>query len=405
MKKYVFFTFSIYNVGGSQIYIRNKTNYLIQNGWQVFVFSFQTGESVIQELMKYSDFCFKELSYPPYLQSEKKVEKICNKIADIVSCNEADEVIVESNDLYLGVWGEKVASILHARHLLYSLQEKNIILFDSFYHFLKFKLDRKELVGIDDKSLRFLFFSYLPLNNIPIYTLPALSTNVIENVSCNFPIGNVEADHTILVMSRIDKTFIYPLMIELFKYVNEHLDFVYNIWLLGGGSQNQLAKIDEIFRTCKNVNFYCSGFIYPIPFSLLQKADVAIASSGCVKIISRAGIPTISIDANDLMPIGIFGHTTINALYRNGEEIVPLQVLLDDIVIKKKYKKKEVECENPIVDYSSHLAFVSSIDKPFAYYDFSKLKLPLIEKMKSLIIRFLGVKVYEFVKSLFFIFY
>ena len=62
MKKYVFLTTSIRNVGGAQLYISRKLDYLKENGWDVDVFFYNDGKVVIPNLECFKDNCVNELS-------------------------------------------------------------------------------------------------------------------------------------------------------------------------------------------------------------------------------------------------------------------------------------------------------------------------------------------------------
>ena len=71
MKKYIFLDTSIVNVGGGQLYVKTKSEYLKSIGYRVYAFSYVKGDVVIKELLEYKPYIITELEIPPSTYSEK----------------------------------------------------------------------------------------------------------------------------------------------------------------------------------------------------------------------------------------------------------------------------------------------------------------------------------------------
>ena len=52
MKKYIIFLRDVHNIGGTQMYVANKVNYLRKNNWNVFVlhYGFNCGFCAVSKL-------------------------------------------------------------------------------------------------------------------------------------------------------------------------------------------------------------------------------------------------------------------------------------------------------------------------------------------------------------------
>lgn len=50
-KCYIFFTDSIVNIGGGQLYVKAKMEYLHREGWTVYIYSHINGEILIREFI------------------------------------------------------------------------------------------------------------------------------------------------------------------------------------------------------------------------------------------------------------------------------------------------------------------------------------------------------------------
>ena len=395
-RKYIFITFSIVEVGGSQIYVDKKKSALESCGWEVYVFSANQGHIIIDGLRdceKYIDFRY---GAPPVSFSKKTRHRIVNNLIDTIGM--AEEMIIESHSGIMGMWGELLAEKLHATHLLYSIEEKCTSLNASHLKFLQFKWEQKALAGITPTVLKHFFESQgIIIKEEQSYCLRAYGNSSLEDVptAIQMPSGL----ETIGLMGRLEKAFMYPTALSIAEYINNRQDRRFNVLVVGGGSKADINKIQSCFKGLTNCNLIMTGHLFPVPDALVSQVSVMVSSSGSCSLSRRVGVPTISIDGNDLKPIGVLGYTTNQILFRKEERPVELADLLDDILEEKIYKKEIKPFEPLKPDYTSHKQFVDGINMNMGSYDIDTITIPstyiIKMRLKRMLRRLVGYKRYE----------
>lgn len=398
MKKYIFFASCIKDMGGAQMYLRNKCLYLQTQGWDVSLVSAQKGKVYISELKKY-DWFIPELAFDYYLFSRKRRELIVNEITSRFIQKEYDDIVIESTCISECTWGEVVAEKTRARHLCFLLQEDNTVNSPTDRQFLKFKYERHELAGIVQQSLQNLFASFSPIIAEKSYYLPAYCNNVVEDVDCDI-LNRIDiqcVDHIIGCLSRLDKPFIIPAFKDFINYAQRHRDKKYLLLLIGGAPKGSSYEknINIMFKEVENVKLLITGYMYPVPSSLLDKCDAFFTSAGSSWVCKRSGVPTISYDANDLHPIGIMGRTTDNGIMRgDNEPVVELTQLLDEILEEKKYQKQPPSYELSKPDFSSHDTFLKGMSSNKEYFSFENTVLTKEENKLAILLKLCGAERY-----------
>lgn len=404
MNTYIFFTHSIVNVGGAEIYLRNKCNYLEKEGWRTYIFSYTQGEIIISDLKKYKTYIIPELFSPPMFFNKTQSNKVVEKIINNIEVNNSHNIIIESNNLYIALWGELIAKTLNAKHLLFNLQENDRIKSKGLYDFLSFKFHRKELVGIGSKSLQLLFKPFFAVSSEQSYYLSAFCNNPVEDINVS-SLNNEEfdEDYKIGSLGRLEKPYLKTAIEDIIDFTRKHQEFKFAVYFIGGC--NKKSKVDKIiekkFRECPNVRLIISGYMYPIPLSLIREFDVFLCSAGSVRVTSNLGIPTISYCAIDLHPLGVFGYTTHNSAFRDKEHLVNGSDLLDDILLKKLYTKKKCEYQPIEYNFSSHIQFINESNSNNEYYQLNKYSYSITEKIGLGILRIGGFRAF---KKAFFLF-
>lgn len=390
MKSYIFLTPNIFNVGGAQMYLKYKSEWLTEKGYKVIIISSKKGKYMINGLEKFKGFVVEGLYFYPhwfYKRKRKRIEKI---LLNIIGDN-TEEMIIESTSITVSVWGEIIAKYYNAKHLLYSLQENNEVFDPEILNFLKFKNIRRELAGINPQSIPQIF-KYKSINGP---CLKAYSLNIPEDYDYFLVNEIAKADYTIASIGRLDKPFVMPLIKEIISFAQMHDDKYFNFLMIGGSERNEIVKtLEKMVRKTSNVRMYITGFIYPIPLKLLQLPDVFISSSGACRVSSQQNKITVSIDSHDHKPIGIIGITTKNSIFRDDEPEVELSVLLKEILFDKKYHPTMINDDKPLsyVDYTDHLEFINKSDTSREYFNFEMVQ--SMNRYKRLILNFLGQRKY-----------
>lgn len=391
-KRYLILTHGIDSIGGGQLYVASKINYLKSNGWEVNLFAYIDGKVILPTLKVYEQNIIYELIHHPLSYTAS----LRNAILDRLSAECDENTIIESNSIMLSLWGELLAEKLKCKHLFYNINETSKCP-KPYLDYYRFKLYRNEFKGITDKSIPYFFSDLVTINPTQDYYLDAIyDLKQVEDY--NYALSDT-FDHnslTIGIVGRLDKPFVLHVTKELVKYFSIK-DCRFNIVYIGGaamGSNIERTLINEL-SVLKNVNVHFAGYLYPMPRNLVRCFDVCISSSGAVKSIAKEKILTISIDANDLKPIGIFGVTTYNSLYREEEEVVSLDLLLDDVLFFNKFSADCIDYEEKEQDYSEkwkpHVDFMKESCSIKDYY----VNFPKPGIFKIFIIRLLGISLYK----------
>lgn len=379
MRKYVFIIPTVANMGGAQMYIRNKLLWLRQQGWEVSVIVAQKGVARLKELQEF-DLVVPELAFDIYNYSPKKKKKVIDFIVKKVCRGRIDELVIESTCISESSWAEEVARCINAKHISFLLQEDNTIINKGVQDFFMFKLRRKELFGITDVSLATMFSSFYSIKKEDSYSLPAYCNNVEADVDSPYikKVKDAVCDYRIGMLSRLEKPFVTPAIKDFCLYAQAHHDKRFLLLLMGNAPKGS-GILDQIKGQIKeyatNISVIATGYLYPVPTKLLEMCDAFFTSAGSSWVCLRSGVPTISIDGNDFKPIGILGRTTQHSLFR-GENEPPLDFskLMDDILIEKKYTKASPSYRKGLPDFSDHMKAVEDSSSEKEYYDVESIQ-------------------------------
>ena len=398
LKKYIIITPCVTNMGGAQMYIRNKYTYMQKKGWDVDIITAQKGHIYISDLQKFN-FVIPELNFNVYLYPKSKREKILRTITERIITHPYDEIIIESTCGSESTWAEVLAKKIGAKHLFYNLQEQDSYQSKNMQDFLCFKYDRRELAGINAKSLYNFFLPFHPISEEQSYYLLAYCNNVEEDISSPLldKIDTSKYNHIIGCLTRLDKPFVESALNDFISYVNTNSEKKYLLLLIGGAPEESsyVQNIQNMFKAIHNVDLIITGYIFPVPIKLLDICNAFFTSAGSARVCMRSGIPTISYDANDYRPIGILGRTTNNSLMRaENEPIQDFSKLMDDILERNIYAKEPRTNIPNEPDFSSHDEFLASMSKENAYYNFDRVPLDHSERKLSMALRLIGAENY-----------
>lgn len=332
MKYYIFLTNTIGGYSGGPAYIRNKMSWLKENGWDVNVFD-STGQEFekvhLEDLKPYMHNRIEELYFNPNFLSTSRKKKVISKICQKVP--KAENVVVESNLPILALWGEMIASMLNAKHIVFLIAENLIIKDLRLYNFLKYKSNNKELFSINAKAYKMLFSKFEDVSDEENHWWLADNATPIVDVP-NKRLDSLPAsDLTISHFGRYKDYFPYMIQ-EVDNFASQHQNLKINFVFLGS---NKIKRKS----VSNNLTIIQLGSVSPIPKSFYDKSDVIIAAAGCASMSYNYGAVVISMDVSNNVPLGILGYTTLERTYRsnsnNNEE--SLSQILDNILIKRKY--------------------------------------------------------------------
>lgn len=400
IKTYILIEQSISGMGGGQMYIRNKIRFMEANGWKVYVFSAIRGEILIRDLIPHSNFIISELISSPMIYSKHTVARVINRILDFIG--NTGRTVIESGSPDSAYWGELLAKEINATHICFLLDElKDSLIPDEYIPFFEFKLNRKELAGINEKTLKMLFKEKSIINDDNNFWLSAVCQNVVEDYD-NQLLDEIPVSGTnIGCIGRLDKPYIMTVAKELFKFAESNPDLYFNFIFIGSSDSGVCRKkIQKLFTNLKNVHLILLGDIYPLPMELFRIVKIFISSAGSAGVSYRHGAITISIDANDLKAIGVLGYTTQQRLYRNDEPKQEICDLLEKILFKDYLKSFTYTPEKRLLTdeevLNSHIHFMEHSEKNKIYYPVEFMNIAGKDILKSKIRIILGARGYLF---------
>ncbi len=382
MRKYVFLTFAVAGIGGTQIFVRNKLLFLQRQGRQVTVITTEPGryeDICVEELRPFFPMITPELIRNPYLCSRKFRETLLCRLESFIAPEAGDEITIESNFMAVTLWGELLARRLKARHLIYLIQEDYHLPFPKWLRFFAFKYRRGELAANTPRALPKLFEGFMEIPSDRNGALAAPCSNVIEDCDSRFEALIGGADYYIGSLGRINKPFVPKMVADVVGYVRKHPDKQFQLVFFGGSPEpDDVDAVSAQTAEIPNLHLLVTGAIFPVPKRLIEKMDVFLSSAGAAKSSADLGIPTIVIDANDFEPIGVVHHTTEDLVHRNPSLPHKTTVsLLDEILFEKKYPRQapRIQDQGPEMEkiFGEHMAYFSRAVPESAYYPIWKV--------------------------------
>lgn len=381
--EYIIFTRSIVGIGGAEIYIRNKVKFLKECGISVTVISTKKGLIKIDDLKEWEENIIQECLYDPFLYTENQRYKILdiikNKLGNISSTK---QIVIESSFIQGSLWAELIAKFYNANNFSFLLDDIFPKLSDDTFEYFKFKLNRKELAGIHNKSLEWLFSNYLKLTENQKYYLSFTCINSIEDTKKAFNYRD-GYDISIGTISRLNKDSLHYIIDNVIAFAKRNLEKKIYYVLFGGGNKKLEKDLYKKFSSISNVCFEITGEMFPIPYDWVNKFDLFINVAGAARATWYSAIPTMSLDINTGEALGILGVHTTSTQYKTENDTEVWNTIeegLDDIFVKNKIDlssiRNQLEKKVIKVDFSEHLVFINasidSMDKE--YFDFEYYK-------------------------------
>ena len=380
-------------MGGGQLYTRNKVDYLKRHGWQVDVYTGRAGRLLLPEMKEYEENYYKELSYNPYYISKKRRNKIIHKI---IGNNIFDETIIETSKHNFSIWGELIAEKIHAKHVIFNLDEEFLVYDRWEYEYLDFKHRRRELACITPVSMQKLFGKYKVVKKNENYSLHFVCRNQISDSNSDIMKGIQKEDINLGCISRLDKSYIIPMFNEVKIFALKHPEYKISFILVGDSDdKTRLSSIKKILSDIKNIKLYTMGYLSPIPKALIDFVDYFIGTAGSAMMTAKAGKITIAVDTTSCIPIGIMEYDVQSGIFSNGDIQNPLNDYLEDLIfhkdveeIGKRLREKEKTSLNYMTEFDNHMKFIDCSEAQKEYFSFEKLAIK--NKVLFFVIQIIG---------------
>lgn len=332
-------------MGGGHVYTRNQCIIARQLGWAPIVIHFSKRPTFISELKQFDQNRIYEMKELPAYFTKKERERVISRFMDIIEPNEGEEYFVESNGVRYSYWGELIAERLKCKHFAF-LVEAYFDSNDDYTGFFKFKLQRKELASIGDRSLQNLFGNSYKVKNYENKTIRAYCLNSVEDVDSPVDIDYSRYDVVIGNIGRSNKPYVMSLGPELSLFALRHPEKKILFLIVGGikGSPEEEQIIKQL-DDAPNVDLVSTGFLFPIPLNMLKKVDLAIASAGGIKVAQQADLITIAYKDDVNFPYGVIGYDIkalpLSPTPKNNYSLSDLleQLLFGDYLKRFKYEQ------------------------------------------------------------------
>lgn len=393
MKKYIIIG-TFFDMGGGQLYTKNKVDYLKKKGWHVEVYTGRYGKLLIPEFEEFSNNYIKELDYSPFYFSIKKREKIIKQI--LCNTKETDEIIIESNKKNMALWGELIAECCCGKHVFFNLDEDFPVYSEWYYKFIDFKHNRKELAGIIDSSLSRMFKNYKEVKSNENYHLKFICYASVTNDGDDITSNMIKADYKIGSISRLEKDYINPMLKAIVEVSKRHKEHTFSLVMVGDTNDIRIKNsLLDITKNIENLTVYYTGYLSPIPKSIIDYVDFFIGTSGSAVSTANEGKITITVDTLTAQPIGIKGYDAVNLIYSSGEkgnlenylDYIFFEANLDEI---QNSVKNSLESCDYMTEFDRHMKFIEESSNNKVYFSFDSL--PLREEIINLIVQIVGVQ-------------
>lgn len=410
MDKYIILAYSIVDMGGGQIYYRNKLAACLKKNFQVYIFSAYKGKIYIEELKQFDCDIFPELKYSPYELSQRQRKRVIDSILSRIQYTKEDRIIIESSTISEAIWGEILAEKCGAVNIAFILGEGPIPKSKELCYFLDFKLSRNELYCIKPEVMKKMFI-HRTLSDEDCRSLKAVCFNSVEDVDIPSAIQQFEIDSNstvICIIGRLRKPYVLKAVEEIGIFSNRHKDTNITVLIIGGDEKRYENRLRKVLDKYERIKYYITGYIYPIPYKLLRQCDLCIAAAGSVRAAVCCRRPVISIDIYTNKALGVWGYNTISTLTA-GEKDNEIdinqcieKVLHTDFLINHEFNQKAADdlIESIIEpDFADFFEILHDMKHNEEYYkNFSCLSFKCIfEKILSIIG---GVELIDFLKRL-----
>lgn len=382
MRRYIFITADIHLVGGMQMYVAGKTEYLRRQGWSVAMFFYgeNHGTCAYHILNDYVGGGLFELSRQPYEWTRRIRVNTINEMESVIKgvATDSEEIIIESQTDITALWGELLAERLNAKHVCLICNEKfrgHNKHYEENLDFFDFKHNRRELAGIHKESLRRMFAGYKEVDEKECFSFSAANNDPIQDIE-NDKIDTLEKkDWNICYIGRAKKGYVPGIIDDISKFAKKHQEKRIQVIFVGDQSEH-LVIINNKLLGQKNVTVSLLGDLVPIPRGLFRKIDVVIAGSGCAYCSAKERVPTIVADADNYLANGVLGYTTFDGIYREkNNRQMHFDEMLEEVLVKHITTKLPYKMdEKPNSDYYYHqqMDFVFRSEQTKCYYKLNK---------------------------------
>jgi len=371
MNIYIFLAHTMGGLTGSAVYVRNKYNWLKENGWEVIVFD-GTGNNntpiIIEEFKKFKSNRIKELYFHPssfFLWKQKLVIKRILKCIPFQG-----KIVIESNNPNLALWGELIAKELSAKHIIYTLGENDIVNTKEEFDFFRHKAFNKEFFCIAPKAAKQFFSKFETIENEDDLYWSAGNSSPVEDVLCDELESIPNSDYTIGYFGRL-KSYTKNVFSNINSFAKRYSFKSINLIVLGIENGEHLSNL----ITQTNVSIFYIGAKSVLPKKFFDKCSLIIANAACAKIAFESGATVVSMDVERQSPLGVLGYTTSEISFRSPQctDERDLDTIIEDVINNpNKYHSPVLSLANVNKGFEFQIKYTELANSP--KYDISRCR-------------------------------
>ena len=405
MKKFIIFSYTIARMGGGQMYQYNKLKYMKKHGYDTYVFYAIPGEVIINDIQNVAHCeCIEQLNVHPCVVTRKEVDYVRNRIIDVVGRSNEGDYIIETCNKPTSMWGEIIAREINGVCIPFIIDEKIGSLEPALLDFFSYKRNKDELKGIKKETYNMIFNSDCDVDDYR-YCLPISGNNVVQDINIDQYRDLLSFDgFKICTIGNLNKEYVPELLNQVIAFAKKYSKTPVLYCMIGDSpKQEDMKKIENLFKKLQSPTIHLFGAMYPIPEKLLFGFDAFVSSAGSARVSGDRAIPTITIDSRDHMAIGIYQYETDNTVFRQNEPQIPIAEKLTylvenyDMIKKELYSKPASNFDKP---FDKHLEYYITHSNTREYYDVLAMKLSKEKLVEKAIYRILGKKAYEYIRGI-----
>lgn len=372
-----------------------KAEWLASRGWDVFI----AGPRPVEPAIDYGEshiIDIRSFTVRPYTIRGGARYAVIGALVDAL--DRYERVFIESSTISFGFWGEYLASLLGADHMIFHLSEELPSLSSPEIDFLKRKYRRGELYFIKEGIARSVIGPSVGMEAVLVAYMPP----AIANVACAEQLLK-KSGYRLGCISRLDKPFLEKAIDGIARFSRDNPNVELEVVIIGGASNDSdevqcKRTLTEMARDGFPVVF--AGAMSPVPAALVQTFDFGFGKAGGAINIAGEGIPTLSFSIDTDEPMGVLGFDFDRNVCAFEGEAVDLVEVLEKAILKGRYDGRPMP--RPVVqstpNYSKHFeAFYESESPhdslvPIHHGSFKELA-------KGMLFSLAGSQAYDHIKS------
>ena len=349
MRKYIFFTYPLNQIGGTQMVVAGKAQYLEKHGWEVYIFTRGNpyGKSQIPSLTKYIAGCgFNELYNCPYKVSDLDRDELLDKMVAILRIDKTieNEIIIESHYDVVAYWAELLAERIHAHHFAMILNPSFRDDWNYYFEnldFFYFKYLRRELFALDQLFNGYRNLKLLPYDDLPNEISWGCEQDPIQDVqnpNVNAVCDEKNSDYTIAYIGRPEKSYLQSIFYGIVNFANKYPHKKFRLIMVGNFADlNQFS----MFAGIGNVNIVLLGVLVPIPKKLFQCVDVVIAGDQTAMFCAEENVPVITSIVKSDKTAGVLFYDTEDSWHGENGLRISYEEALEKVLIRREYANRK----------------------------------------------------------------